>query len=75
MYFYVNKNKLDCDKIKINEDIKILCAEQKSWPLGHENRKEEPAPCLGSTVEFTILARVQVSQPQGWESRRAGPVT
>lgn len=67
-----SESKLDSDKIKINEDIKMLYTGQESWPLGHENRREDPVPSPGSRVELTLMVSVHVSQPQEWECRRAG---
>jgi hypothetical protein len=48
----------------------------ESWPqpsLQAAFRRSGPGPSSDSTVELALMAKASVSQPQGCESRRAGP--
>lgn len=44
----------------------------ESWPWGHESQRVDPAP---SQLPYWGKWELQVSQPQGCECGRAGPVT
>ena len=49
-----------------------MCRGDALYPFTFEAvGRVDPAPHMGNTVELVFMVKVEVSQPQGYESRRA----